>query len=108
LAVRTRESSRYLLFDKKNDLTGWENTKTGERIISSVPGKKHVRQAFSGIHIVDPGIFKYFPSDNVFPIMELYLSLIEHRTIKGYNHDNTFWFDIGTPEKLDRTRKYFK
>jgi len=33
LAIRKRETSRYLLFDDEMQLCGWENRKTGERLI---------------------------------------------------------------------------
>lgn len=106
LAVRTRESSRYLLFDNNYILKGWENTKSGERISLTGSGGETNRQAFSGIHIVDPTLFNYFPSKKIFPVTELYLSLMKNKTIKGFNHDHTFWFDVGTPKKLKKAQNY--
>ena len=34
LAIRNRETSRYLLFDDEMHLCGWENRKTGERLMA--------------------------------------------------------------------------
>ena len=47
-------------------LAGWENVKTGERLMAiDVPVSDCVALSFSGIHII---------SDAVFPIMEDYIS----------------------------------
>ncbi len=61
LAVRRRETSRYLLFDEELHLCGWENRSTGEQIIS-IPGRATTPLAFSGIHVINPEIFTMLPS----------------------------------------------
>src|SRR5690606_22424215 len=48
LAVSDRKSSRKLLFEENNQLKGWKNLNSGERIISSE--KPLTEKAFSGIH----------------------------------------------------------
>ncbi len=58
LAIRRRETSRYLLFDDGMQLCGWENRKTGERLITRQPesinlnpfaaGNGHVRESLPG------------------------------------------------------------
>ncbi len=108
LAVRSRKSSRYLLFDKKNHLKGWENTKTGEQIIHSTIPHKLKPQAFSGIHIIEPALFDHMPAKEVFSITEVYLRLAPHQVIAGYNHDEDYWFDLGTPEKLTKAEEFLK
>jgi NDP-sugar pyrophosphorylase family protein len=53
LAVRNRETSRYFLFGKENNLLcGWENEKTGEKIIVRKEEQAPVKLAFSGIHVL--------------------------------------------------------
>lgn len=99
LAVRERETSRYLLFDDKNILCGWENVKTGEKIIKRDNYNLNPF-AFSGIHIIDPEIFKLMPDKKVFSMIDLYLSVCSTNKIKAFNHTDGQWFDIGTVEKL--------
>ncbi|MCD4773657.1 MAG: nucleotidyltransferase family protein [Bacteroidales bacterium] len=101
LAVRNRKTSRYLLFDKKNDLFGWENIKTGEeKIIRKVEGE-FSRLAFSGIHIISPGIFNLINKTGKFSMIDVYLELARTQTIKSFNHDNSFWMDIGSIKNLE-------
>ena len=67
LLVSPRESSRHFLFRRSDmRLAGWENVKTGERLMAiDVSVFDCVALSFSGIHII---------SDAVFPIMEDYIS----------------------------------
>ncbi len=43
--------------------------------------------AFSAIHVMDPRIFKLFPSRKRFPIMPFYLELARTEPIFMYRHD---------------------
>jgi len=107
LFVRKRQSSRYLLFDKKNRLAGWENIKTGEKIITR-NADSYKRLAFSGIHAVNPAIFDELPDKEVFSIIDAYLHLSKQHDIIGYVDDQSYWFDIGNKEKLQNARAFFK
>lgn len=100
LAVRNRKSSRYFLLDNDYVLCGWENIKTGEQIISR--DKEHLSQlAFSGIHIIDPKLFNYFPVEEKFSIVEVYLKTAKREKIKGYLHNYSFWQDVGKLQDLN-------
>ena len=66
LAVMERKSSRYFVFDKENILVGWKNEKTEESKVVRKPIGKIKLLAFSGIQIVEPKIFKFFPNKDVF------------------------------------------
>lgn len=105
LFVRERESSRYLLFDNSNKLCGWENVKTDEKIISRKFSEFH-RLAFSGVHIIDPNIFKYFPDVDKFSIIDFYLQVSKEENIIGFNHNKDFWFDVGSAEKLNEAETF--
>ena len=108
LAIRTRESSRYLLWDQQRKLKGWKNTRTGEEICYAQKDESLHEQAFSGIHIIRPEIFQYLPDEEVFSIINTYLDLAPKHIISGFNHDNSFWFDTGTPQKLHEAEQYLK
>lgn len=107
LAIRQRNSSRYLLFDDSLQLKGWQNTKTGESIY--VDTRNNLTQyAFSGIHIMSPTLFDKFPADEVFPIVPHYLNLASKYKIQGYSHQDDYWFDCGSIEKIAEAEAFLK
>ncbi|MCF8266686.1 MAG: nucleotidyltransferase family protein [Ignavibacteriales bacterium] len=94
VAVNSRQTSRYLLFDENNLLAGWLNKKTGERI--EVEGKSAVKEmAYSGIQLIKPSVFKKFPPENKFSIIDFYLNAAQEIKIMGLEMKNQVWFDIG-------------
>lgn len=107
LAIRNRDSSRYFLFDQHEELCGWKNMKSEEEIIRKT-SEQLFPYAFSGIHIVNPMIFNYMPEDQKFSIVNTYLDASETNIIKGYLHNQSYWFDIGTPEKLIKAEKFME
>ncbi len=62
LAVTTRKTSRYFLFDEMPNLCGWKNEKTGEQKISR-EATSYSEKAFSGIHVMSPQIFPLIQND---------------------------------------------
>lgn len=106
LAVSDRESTRKLIFDKKkNSLIGWKNLKTGEIIKHSNVDAANYELAFSGLQILSPEIFHFMPEKEVFSIIELYLNICNTQKIAAFLHNNNYWFDVGSPEKLERTKE---
>lgn len=108
LAVQNRESSRKFLFYNEMILSGWMNEKSGERIISRDENSELSSRAFSGIQIVDPKIFKYFPDKKVFSLVELYLNAAKSEKIIGYDHSNDEWLDLGKVENLNAADNLFE
>ena len=106
LAVRKRESSRYLLFNSENILCGWKNTKTGE-LISSCNIDLLDEFAFSGIHIIDPKIFSLMPDDDVFSMIDLYLNIMRENKIIAHIDNDSFWLDVGKTESLKIAEENF-
>ena len=100
LAVRKRESSRYLLFNSENILCGWKNTNTGE-LINSCNIDLLDEFAFSGIHIIDPKIFSLMPDDVVFSMIDLYLDIMRDNKITAHIDNDSFWLDVGTIENIN-------
>lgn len=101
LAVQDRKSSRYLLFDEKNILSGWLNLAKSEVRLCRTTEKNLKMRAFSAFQIVNPTIFNYFPQNkSVFSIIETYLKAAECEQIIGFDHSNDVWIDVGTTEKL--------
>jgi NDP-sugar pyrophosphorylase family protein len=107
LAVRKRETSRYLLFDNSMQLCGWTNVKTGE-VKNAITGRNTDRYAFSGIHIIDPVFFNLVSEKRKFYIIDEYLKLAKNSKIAGFDHSDSLWFDIGKPDSLKIVEKLAK
>jgi len=106
LAVTDRESSRYLLFNRQNELCGWKNTKTGETKIIRQEDE-YIPKAFSGIHIINPKIFNLIRQSGKFSIIDSYLDLCAEHSIKGFDHSCDILVDVGKPEAIAKAEKLF-
>ena len=100
LAVRNRQSSRKFLFNKENMLCGWMNEKSGEKIIVRDNDADLIPYSFSGIQIIEPSLFKFFPDKDVFSLVDLYLAAAEKERIGTYIHNKDEWIDMGRNENL--------
>jgi NDP-sugar pyrophosphorylase family protein len=102
LAVRERETSRYLLLDNEDTLCGWENKKTGEiKHARASIGALHP-MGFSGIHIINPRTLELLPDKKVFSLIEFYLAIAKKERIIGFDHSFSRWADIGTTKVLEQ------
>ena len=108
LAVQKRESSRKFLFDKNNILCGWISEKSGEKIITNDEQSEFFPYSFSGIQVVDPKIFKYFPDKDVFSLVEFYLTAANREKIIGYVHNEDEWIDLGKIENIKKAASLFE
>ena len=106
LAVTSRITSRYFLFDEYNHLCGWKNDNTGEQRMSR-ESKKYIQKAFSGIHIISPEIFLLMKGTGKFSIVDEYLELAKTQTISSFDHSNTKFIDVGKPESILRAEELF-
>lgn len=108
LATTNRITSRYFLFNEKEELCGWRNVKTGEEK-SAFPLQKNEKQsAFSGIHVIDPIIFSMFHQAGKFSIVDTYLELMKTNTILSFDHSESKFIDVGKPESIEQAEKLFK
>ena len=97
--VTQRTTSRYLLFDDKNRLCGWRNTKTGEEII--VRGNDVlIQKAYSCVVVFEYAIFDHISLKGKFSLIDLNLQLAAQQTILGYDHTGDRWVDVGRPESV--------
>jgi N-acetyl-alpha-D-muramate 1-phosphate uridylyltransferase len=107
LAVTNRLTSRYFLFDRQDELCGWRNTTTGQERISRPSDPPPVQKAFSGIHVIDPGIFPLIGREGKFSMVDLYLELAAVHPIRGYDHSRSKLVDVGTPESAELADRLF-
>jgi len=105
VAVQDRDSSRKFLFDDEMVLCGWTNQKTGEQIISRKSESNFKQFAFSGIQVIDPNIFNYFPDKNIFSLVELYLEAAKQEKIKGFIHNQDELLDLGKIENIKKAEE---
>jgi NDP-sugar pyrophosphorylase family protein len=103
LAVQPRPSARKLLFDTGGRLVGREMPQGVEWAFAPVAPVE--RFGFTGIHVIDPGMFLRMSETGPFPITRPYLRLAaEGEKIIAFRADGNYWQDIGSPEKLERAR----
>ncbi|MCX6280031.1 MAG: nucleotidyltransferase family protein [Bacteroidetes bacterium] len=94
LAIRDRQTSRYFLFNNSMKLGGWENRKTGEKVIVN-PSTSLNSYAFSGIQVLNAAIFPLISEEGKFSLTSLYLRLADSQPIFGYQEDGLVWKDVG-------------
>ena len=100
LAVRSRKSSRYLLFDQQFQLCG---RRFGGDDASELvrPSEQLQALAFCGIHIISPRLFAKMTEEGVFSIIDCYLRLAgREEKILAFRADEYYWRDLGTPDKV--------
>ena len=105
LAMRKRVSSRYLLFDEKGYMNGWENIKTGETICVGETGMS-VRAAFSGIGIYKTEMIPMIGPVKKKSLIPFFLEICNNKRIAEYDHIDDFWFDCGSVKKLKEAEKF--
>ncbi|NVO21622.1 MAG: nucleotidyltransferase family protein [Bacteroidetes bacterium] len=100
LAVSSRETSRYFLFDSTFRLYGWENIAKMEQMLIGMSRDELTRMAFSGIQILDPRIFSLLNKKGRFSLVDVYLELAGANKILGFPHDPNTWVDMGKPADI--------
>jgi len=126
LAVQSRETSRYLLFNDHHQLCGRrigrdhapdlvrrdlidtlqegtasavpKNDKNPRALAPEVPLQAF---AFSGIQVLSPGLLPMLTEEGIFSIIPSYLRLAAHgEKILSFRADNYYWRDLGRPADL--------
>ncbi len=96
LAVQSRQSSRYLLFDQQLRLCGRRTEDDGQ--LELVRSSEQLQEAaFCGIHVVSPRLFAMMPKEDVFSVIDCYLqaaALAEE--IVAFPADEYYWRDLGS------------
>jgi NDP-sugar pyrophosphorylase family protein len=107
VAVMSRVSSRYLLFDAEG-LFGRVDERKGQRIEARASVGEELRLGFAGVHVIAPDFPRLLTERGAFSILDPYLRLVgEGATILPFRIDGSRWIDIGKPEQLEEARRYF-
>ena len=105
LAVKNRETSRYLLFDEQNRFCG-RRGKTDEKSELVRSAQTLLPLAFSGIHVISPRLLPMITEEGVFSIINSYLSLAAGgQKILAFRADEYYWRDLGRPQDLIQAAK---
>ena len=113
LAVTNRSSSRNLLFNQNDLLTGWKNNTTLEEkwVAAQTNGmsdsNKIIPKAFSGIQIVHASFLQALTLQGKFSLIDAYLQLAQHYAIYYYDHSEGILLDVGKPESLEKAATIF-
>jgi NDP-sugar pyrophosphorylase family protein len=100
VAVQKRDSSRQLLFDEHDQLSGRIAGRGREREIVR-PAQALDALAFSGIHVISPRIFPMMTEIGVFSIIDAYLRLSSlGEKITAFRADQFYWRDLGKPDSV--------
>lgn len=108
LVVAKRDTSRYLLFNENNRLTGWCNESTGQFRWCNKEVENYSKLAFAGVHIVNSEIFKHFTLSGKFSIIDEYLNLGADHNILAYMFRGKSWIDVGKPDQLQKAARMFR
>ena len=106
LAVSSRITSRYFLFDEMDHLCGWKNENTGEQKISR-ESKNYIQKAFSGIQVLSPKIFDLIKMEGKFSMVDVYLDLAKTQDIMAFDHSESKFIDVGKPESILKAEQFF-
>ena len=102
LAVQERETSRYLLFDDRQELCGRKSGRDAQVELVRQSSKPKAL-AFSGIHVISPRLFALMTEEGVFSIIAPYLRLAGRgEKILAFRSDQYQWRDLG---RLDDVRQ---
>jgi NDP-sugar pyrophosphorylase family protein len=108
LAVQSRKTSRYLLFDSSIKLCGRRSGEGGKpemvRTASDVTAR-----AFSGIHVISPRLLPMLSEEGAFSIITSYLRLAaQGESIQAFAADEYYWRDLGKPENIAQAEEDVK
>jgi mannose-1-phosphate guanylyltransferase len=106
LAVKHRESSRYLLFDYKAELCGRRHGQQTEVIRAS---RTVQPLAFCGIHVISPRLLAMLNEQGAFSIVDAYLRLAgASEKILAFSADEYYWRDLGRIESVQQAEQDFQ
>jgi NDP-sugar pyrophosphorylase family protein len=106
LAVTSRITTRYFLFNDEGLLCGWKNIKTNEQKMSREESI-YREKAFSGVHIISPELFKMIPFKGKFSLVDVYLYVAKSEDLYAFDHSGEKFIDVGKPESIAKAEQLF-
>ena len=99
LAVKDRQTSRYLIFNNDLQLCGRQATRDPTKL----------SLGFSGIHVISPRLLPMLEADGAFSIIDSYLKIAGRgERILAFRADEYYWRDVGRPDDLRQAAEDLK
>jgi NDP-sugar pyrophosphorylase family protein len=99
LAVKDRNTSRYLIFNNDLQLCGRQAMRDPMKL----------SLGFSGIHIISPRLLPMLKENGAFSIIDSYLNLAAGgERILAFRADDSYWRDLGKPNDLRQAAEDLK
>lgn len=111
IAIMNRETNRKILTTPSGRMVGRCDRKLGTETIvkKSAHTETLAKFAFTGIHVLSPTIFEYTKDmPAAFSILDLYLEAtrLGDAKIQTVQAPYSYWFDMGSTEKLAKLEKF--
>ncbi len=75
-------------------------------LVPPAPGRDLRTCMFTGIHVLDPGVFAYIPGEGYSSITEVMYPALLRRGERVFGYVSTgYWTDIGTPDRYEKALK---
>lgn len=95
LVMHDHEEFNQVWVDRGDRVVGFE------RFSDPPPPDLHRKLAFTGIHVIDPGIVGRIPEEKFCDIISIYRELLaEGQFIHAHRVRNHCWQDVGTPQRF--------
>ncbi len=108
LALKSRQSTRELLFSEDYHLCGWKSNVTGEKKIINDDEQIKYSIAFSGYQVINPSIFDMITEKDSFSLIDLYLRLAKDNLINGFIQNDAFWMEFGRIQNFKKAKRSLK
>lgn len=108
LSIRDRSTNRKLMFDKGMRLKGWKNKTSGETKWAGAAENDLKEFAFSGIYLISTKCIDQISLTGAFSVVDAWIELSKFYLVTGYPDDSSYWFDLGTSEKINEAEEYIK
>jgi NDP-sugar pyrophosphorylase family protein len=108
MAVESRKTSRYLIFDQQLQLCG-RRSGSDQRPEIVRPADQAQELAFSGLHVISPRLLARMSEEGAFSIITSYLRLAaQGEKLLAFRTDGCYWRDLGRPEEVKQAAEDFR
>jgi NDP-sugar pyrophosphorylase family protein len=105
IAVQSRQTSRYLLFDENDQLCGRRSDHNGNLEMVR-PALEVQALAYACIQVISPRLFAKLEEKGAFPIFDSYLRLAgKGEKFSAFRADECYWRDLGRQESIEQATR---